>query len=59
MSEQRGEARFAVGGRLVGVVVHRWTLLLEIPVKVTVVVMEKVVLRFEERQASEGGMCQW
>lgn len=48
-----------MGGRLAGVVVRRWTLLLEIPVKVTVVVMEKVVLRFEERQASEGGMSQW
>jgi len=49
---------------LVGMVVRRLMLLLEIPVKlpleraesVTVAVMEKAVLRFE---VPEGGMCQW
>lgn len=64
MSEERGDA---VVGRLVGVVARRLMLLSEIPVKVllsraklvAVVMMERAVLRFEERQASEGGMRHW
>jgi hypothetical protein len=65
--EQLGEGQFEVGDHLVGVVARRLMLLLEMLVKVSslrgvrvmAVVMEKAVLRFGDRQASEGGMYQW